>query len=151
MLYGCGPRVQLSVFKCEVRDQHEMRELRGELRDRIDPLEDQVRIYPTDQRTFAERYILGARTVEERSDYRIIRRYPTPVYQDRYGDPGGSRFGSWLSQGASVQLNPYVDLQGRCWQDHPGCVRDVVLARYPQLRRSAQASPGVPSLTPARS
>ncbi len=73
LLSGYGPRVQLSVFECEIRDQVEMRELRGELRDRIDPLEDQVRIYPTDQRTFAERYILGARTVEERSDYWIVR------------------------------------------------------------------------------
>jgi CRISPR-associated protein Cas2 len=50
-----------------------MRRLRADLRERIDPLEDQVRIYPTDGRTFADRYILGARTVEERSDYWIVR------------------------------------------------------------------------------
>jgi len=32
-----------------------------------------VRVYPTTTRTFAERYIIGARTVEERSDYWIVR------------------------------------------------------------------------------
>ncbi len=35
----------------------------------IDPFEDQVRIYPTTSHTFSQRYILDARTVEERSDY----------------------------------------------------------------------------------
>ena len=47
--------------------------MRAQLRERIDPLEDQVRVYPTTTRTFAERYIIGARTVEERSDYWIVR------------------------------------------------------------------------------
>lgn len=37
------------------------------LRERIDPLEDQVRLYPTTAQTFAERYIIGARTVPSRS------------------------------------------------------------------------------------
>jgi len=73
LLSGYGPRVQLSVFECEVRDADEMHQLRTHLRDRIDPLEDQVRIYPTSQDTFAERAILGARTVEERADYWIVR------------------------------------------------------------------------------
>jgi len=39
----------------------------------IDPMDDQVRIYPTTTQTFSQRYILGARTVEERSDYWIVR------------------------------------------------------------------------------
>lgn len=43
------------------------------LRERIDPLEDQVRLYSTIGQTFAERYIIGARIVEERRDYWIVR------------------------------------------------------------------------------
>lgn len=73
LLSGHGPRVQLSVFECEVRGAEELRALRAALRECIDPLEDQVRLYPTTSRTFAERYIIGARTVEERSDYWIVR------------------------------------------------------------------------------
>lgn len=73
LLSGYGPRVQLSVFECEVRSTDELRRLRRELRARIDTLTDQVRIYPTDAQTFAERVIIGARTVEERADYWIVR------------------------------------------------------------------------------
>lgn len=58
----CRPRAELS-FVTLVR--------RTALRERIDPLEGQVRLYPTTAQTFAERYIIGARTIEERSDYRI--------------------------------------------------------------------------------
>ncbi|MGJ7908507.1 CRISPR-associated endonuclease Cas2 [Actinopolyspora saharensis] len=73
LLSGYGPRVQLSVFECDVRDQRELRTLRASLRERIDPLEDQVRMYPTTSQTFNERYVIGARTVEERADYWIVR------------------------------------------------------------------------------
>jgi CRISPR-associated protein Cas2 len=73
LLSGYGPRVQLSVFECEVRSQSDLRRLRAELRNRIDVLEDQVRMYPTNAQTFGERYIIGARTVEERCDYWIVR------------------------------------------------------------------------------
>jgi len=73
LLSGYGPRVQLSVFECQVRSQTELQTLRADLRGLIDPLEDQVRIYPTTTQTFSERYIIGARTVEERSDYWIVR------------------------------------------------------------------------------
>jgi CRISPR-associated protein Cas2 len=73
LLSGYGPRVQLSVFECEVADADETRALRAALRERIDPLVDQVRIYPTTHATLEQRHILGARTVEERSDYWIIR------------------------------------------------------------------------------
>ncbi|WP_131745452.1 CRISPR-associated endonuclease Cas2 [Frankia sp. Cppng1_Ct_nod] len=73
LLSGYGPRVQLSVFECEVRSTDELRKLKAELRDRIDTLEDQIRIYPTTEATFSERHIIGARTVEERSDYWIVR------------------------------------------------------------------------------
>jgi CRISPR-associated protein Cas2 len=73
LLSGFGPRVQLSVFECQVRSAEELRRLRAHLRKRIDPLEDQVRLYPTTEQTFAERYIIGARVVEERADYWIVR------------------------------------------------------------------------------
>ena len=73
LLSGYGPRVQLSVFECEVRSTEELQKLRAELRARIDPLEDQVRVYPTTTQTFADRVIIGARTVEERADYWIVR------------------------------------------------------------------------------
>ena len=73
LLSGYGPRVQLSVFECEVRGTQELRNLRAALRERIDPLEGQVRLYPTTSQTFSDRYIIGARTVEERSDYWIVR------------------------------------------------------------------------------
>jgi CRISPR-associated protein Cas2 len=73
LLSGYGPRVQLSVFECECRTTDELRDLRARLRDLIDPLEDQIRLYPTTTSTFAQRYILGARTVEERADYWIVR------------------------------------------------------------------------------
>jgi len=73
LLSGYGPRVQLSVFECQVRSQTELQSLRAQLRALIDPMEDQVRIYPTTTQTFSQRYIIGARTVEERSDYWIVR------------------------------------------------------------------------------
>lgn len=73
LLSSYGPRVQLSVFECECRTTDELRDLRTRLRERIDPLEDQVRLHPTTDTTFAQRYIIGARTVEERADYWIVR------------------------------------------------------------------------------
>jgi CRISPR-associated protein Cas2 len=73
LLSGYGPRVQLSVFECEVRSDTELGRLRADIRARIDPLEDQVRVYPTSSQTFAERVIIGARVVEERADYWIVR------------------------------------------------------------------------------
>jgi CRISPR-associated protein Cas2 len=73
LLSGYGPRVQLSVFECEVQSTDELRRLRAAIRERIDTIEDQVRLYPTTTQTFAERYIIGARTVEERADYWIVR------------------------------------------------------------------------------
>jgi CRISPR-associated protein Cas2 len=73
LLSGYGPRVQLSVFGCEVGSADELRRLRAELRSRIDTLEDQIRFYPTTAETFSERVIIGARSVEERADYWIVR------------------------------------------------------------------------------
>jgi len=71
---GYGPRVQL--FGVRVPGAFADRAaVPAELRSLIDPMEDQdqVRIYPTTTQTFSQRYILGARTVEERSDYWIVR------------------------------------------------------------------------------
>jgi CRISPR-associated protein Cas2 len=73
LLSGYGPRVQLSVFECQVRSVDELRRLRAEIRARVDPLDDQVRVYPTTAPSFAERVVIGARTVEERADYWIVR------------------------------------------------------------------------------
>jgi CRISPR-associated protein Cas2 len=73
LLSGHGPRAQLSVFECQVNSQTGLQTLRADLRTLIDPLEDQVRIYPTTTDTFSQRSIIGARTIEERSDYWIIR------------------------------------------------------------------------------
>jgi CRISPR-associated protein Cas2 len=73
LLSGYGPRVQLSVFECDVGSVDELRRLCAAIRERIDTLEDQVRLCPTNAQTFAERYFIGARTVEERADYWIIR------------------------------------------------------------------------------
>ncbi|SDH48089.1 CRISPR-associated endonuclease Cas2 [Pseudonocardia oroxyli] len=73
LLSGYGPRVQLSVFECELRSVEELRQLKAEIRARIDTLEDQVRLYPTSEQSFAERAIIGARVVEERADYWIVR------------------------------------------------------------------------------
>lgn len=65
-----GSSCRCSSVRCS---QTELQALRADLRTLIDPLEDQVRIYPTTTQTFSERYIIGARTVEERSDYWIVR------------------------------------------------------------------------------
>jgi CRISPR-associated protein Cas2 len=46
LLSGYGPRVQLSVFECELRSRREAAALRVKLRNLIDPVEDQVRVYP---------------------------------------------------------------------------------------------------------
>jgi CRISPR-associated protein Cas2 len=73
LLSGYGPRVQLSVFECQVATTEAMRRLRAQIRDRIDVGEDQVRLYLTSAQTLAERHIIGARVVEERADYWIVR------------------------------------------------------------------------------
>jgi hypothetical protein len=45
---------------------------RGKLRDLIDPVEDQVRLYPLDDRAARQVAVIGARTIEERQDFWII-------------------------------------------------------------------------------
>jgi CRISPR-associated protein Cas2 len=72
VLSGFGPRVQLSVFECDTRSRTEIVELRARLRTLIDPVEDQVRLYPLDETAIRSTIILGARTIEERQDFWIV-------------------------------------------------------------------------------
>jgi CRISPR-associated protein Cas2 len=72
LLSGYGPRVQLSVFECDLRSRREATGLRAKLRDLIDGVEDQVRVYPLDDRAVRETVVLGARVIEERQDFWIV-------------------------------------------------------------------------------
>jgi CRISPR-associated protein Cas2 len=72
LLSGYGPRVQLSVFECELPASRQARELRGKLRCLIDPVEDQIRLYPLDQSAARGLMVLGARVLEERQDFWIV-------------------------------------------------------------------------------
>jgi CRISPR-associated protein Cas2 len=73
VLSGYGPRVQLSVFECELGSSREAAALRARLRQLIDDAEDQIRLYPLDERTIRETVVLGARVIEERQDFWIVR------------------------------------------------------------------------------
>jgi CRISPR-associated protein Cas2 len=73
LLSGYGPRVQLSVFECELPAKRDAARLRARLRALIDPAEDQIRLYPLNERSLRETVVLGARVIEERQDYWIIR------------------------------------------------------------------------------
>ena len=64
--------MQLSVFECELRSRRETTMLRAKLRDLIDVVEDQIRIYPLDERAARSIVVLGARVIEERQDFWII-------------------------------------------------------------------------------
>ena len=72
LLSGYGPRVQLSVFECDVRGRQEAAELQAKLRALIDPVEDQVRLYPLDERSARSVIVVGARMIEESQDFWII-------------------------------------------------------------------------------
>lgn len=72
LLSGFGPRVQLSVFECDVRGRKEAASLQSKLRELIDPVEDQVRLYPLNERVARVVTVIGARTLEERQDFWIV-------------------------------------------------------------------------------
>lgn len=72
MLAGYGARVQLSVFECELPTSEEVRRLTGMLEALIEPIEDQVRLYPVPANALRDVRILGSRTLEERADYWIV-------------------------------------------------------------------------------
>jgi CRISPR-associated protein Cas2 len=72
LLSGYGPRVQLSVFECEIRTRREAAGLRARLRSLIDPVEDQIRVYPLNDQAARGVVVLGARVIEERQDFWIV-------------------------------------------------------------------------------
>lgn len=72
LLSGYGPRVQLSVFECDLPTRREAAALQAKLRGLIDPVEDQVRVYPLDDRAARQVTVIGARTIEERQDFWIV-------------------------------------------------------------------------------
>jgi CRISPR-associated protein Cas2 len=72
LLSGYGPRVQLSVFECDLRTRREAAALRSKLRELIDPVDDQVRMYPLDDRSARQVAVIGARVIEERQDFWIV-------------------------------------------------------------------------------
>jgi CRISPR-associated protein Cas2 len=73
VLSGYGPRVQLSVFECELANAHAAAELQLHLRRLIDADEDQIRSYPLDGQAASQAVVLGARVIEERQDFWIVR------------------------------------------------------------------------------
>lgn len=72
-LSGYGPRVQLSVFEATLARAADEEELRKGIRELIDPEEDQVRIYRMDVDVADAVLIIGAREVEERRDWFVVR------------------------------------------------------------------------------
>jgi CRISPR-associated protein Cas2 len=72
LLSGYGPRVQLSVFECDLRTRREAAALRSKLRELIDPVEDQVRLYPLGDGAARHVAVIGARVIEERQDFWIV-------------------------------------------------------------------------------
>ena len=72
LLSGYGPRVQLSVFECDLRTRREAATLTAKIREIIDPIEDQVRLYPLDDRSARQVTVVGARVIEERQDFWIV-------------------------------------------------------------------------------
>lgn len=73
LLSGYGPRVQLSVFEAQITSAEAESELRRQIREIIDVAEDQVRIYRMDVGTADQAIIIGAREIEERKDFFIVR------------------------------------------------------------------------------
>lgn len=72
LLSGYGPRVQFSVFECDLHTRREGATLQAKLRELIDPVEDQVRLYPLDERAARQVLVVGARVIEERQDFWIV-------------------------------------------------------------------------------
>ncbi|MGH3903053.1 MAG: CRISPR-associated endonuclease Cas2 [Pseudonocardiaceae bacterium] len=70
---GYGPRVQLSVFEMPGALPHRAAGAAGGPAGADRPAGGPGADLPTTSQTFSQRYIIGARTVEERSDYWIVR------------------------------------------------------------------------------
>ena len=75
-LSGCGARVQLSLFECDLKDDSELSLLVASLKEMIDEIDDQIRIYLLSATGHGEEHpptnVLGRRTIEERRDFWII-------------------------------------------------------------------------------
>ena len=72
LLSGYGLRVQLSVSGCDLGTRRQAAALQAKVRELTGPVEDQVRVYPLDERTACQVTVIGARTIEERQDFWII-------------------------------------------------------------------------------
>ncbi|WP_329543349.1 CRISPR-associated endonuclease Cas2 [Streptomyces sp. NBC_01356] len=72
LLAGHGARVQYSVFEVTLPTKKDIQHLRGQLRNRMDRDEDQVRLYPLPGPVLNELVILGNRRIEERADFWIL-------------------------------------------------------------------------------
>jgi CRISPR-associated protein Cas2 len=55
-----------------VRTRLDRAALQAKLRELIDPVEDQVRMYPLDDRAVRQVAVIGARMIEERRDFWIV-------------------------------------------------------------------------------
>lgn len=73
LLSGYGPRVQMSVFEVDLPTKTAAKELKRLIREVIDRHEDQVRIYPIAAESVGAISIMGARMIEERADFWIVR------------------------------------------------------------------------------
>ena len=71
-LSAYGARVQLSLFECDLPNPTLVQELKQRLRTLIDPVEDQIRLYPLTPTTTRTIEILGTRRLEERADFWIL-------------------------------------------------------------------------------
>lgn len=67
-----GARVQLSVFECDLPLPEDARQLQARLQQLIEPVEDQIRVYPLPANAVRDMAILGNRTLEERADFWIL-------------------------------------------------------------------------------
>jgi CRISPR-associated protein Cas2 len=72
LLSGYGPWAQLSVFECDPRTRRDSAVLQAKLREPIDPVEEQVRLYPLGEHAAWQVMIAGAWTIEERQDFWIV-------------------------------------------------------------------------------
>jgi CRISPR-associated endonuclease Cas2 len=60
------------VFECDLASVRDAASLKARLRELIDPAEDQIRLYPLDDKACRKTFILGARTIEEHQDFCIV-------------------------------------------------------------------------------
>ena len=66
-----GPRVQFSVFECQLPHKAAVDALIKELGTLVDPVEDQVRLYVLGRRPASPR-IVGSRVLQEWRDFWIV-------------------------------------------------------------------------------